>query len=367
MHICNKFLVSFLKLYLGFFEPNICNSSTGLLVIGGLGNDSTSPTHMILWGPDGSPTCDLQALSPPRFGSINYMDGKVVVCHGLSCATLDIRAGETDWQPFRLRHEVTGSNSAVINGDLVLLDGVDPNWRTLYNASAPGTLPPLYHWDRYDINKQEWKEENFMAPAKTGFCTIQLGENAVVITGGLVHPCLGSQCHSSLDPELSASATKYTDLPVLGLGEHASGTEHLPNLNHGRMFHACGTYSYEGRTMLIVAGGMDKMSVEMSTAEVYSEGDASWGLADNLFSPAAFLRGATIDNTFYLVGGWFDGGRRGEERSAEGRGVEGADDWIYEFEPERQKWVEISRMPEARHGHGVIAVPLKYFDALCKL
>lgn len=339
----------------------------GLLVIGGLGNDSTSPTHMILWGPDGSPTCDLQALSPPRYGSINYLDGKVVVCHGLSCATLDIRAGETDWQPFRLRHEVTGSNSAVINGDLVLLDGVDPNWRTLYNASAPGTLPPLYHWDRYDINKQEWKEENFMAPAKTGFCTIQLGENAVVITGGLVHPCLGSQCHSSLDPELSASATKYTDLPVLGLGEHASGTEHLPNLNHGRMFHACGTYSYEGRTMLIVAGGMDKMSVEMSTAEVYSEGDASWGLADNLFSPAAFLRGATIDNTFYLVGGWFDGGRRGEERSAEGRGVEGADDWIYEFEPERQKWVEISRMPEARHGHGVVAVPHKYFDAFCKL
>merc|ERR1712032_107428 len=129
---------------------------------------------------------------------------------------------------------------------------------------------------------------------------------------------------------------------------------------------ACGTYSYEGRTMLIVAGGMDKMSVEMSTAEVYSEGDASWGLADNLFSPAAFLRGATIDNTFYLVGGWFDGGRRGEERSAEGRGVEGADDWIYEFEPERQKWVERERMPYARYGHGVVAVPQKYFDDFCK-
>ena len=334
---------------------------------------------MMLWNRNGVPdsylvplnaSCDLETLSPPRYGSINYLDGKVVVCHGLSCSTLNIRAGETEWQQFRLRHEVTGSNSAVINGDLVLLDGVDPNWRGLYNASAPGTLPPIYHWDRYDINKQEWKEENFMAPAKTGFCTIQLGENAIVITGGMVHPCLGSQCDSSLEPELSSSATKYTDLPVLGFGDYASGTEHLPNLNHGRMFHACGTYSYEGKTMLIVAGGMDKMGEKLGTTEIYSEGDASWGHAGNIFYPAAFLKGATIDGIFYLVGGWFSKTRGyEEERYTE----EGADEWIYEFEPDCEDcggvgaWGTRGRMPDARHGHGVVAVPLKYFDTFCKL
>lgn len=268
-----------------------------------------------------------------------------------------------EWFP--IRHEVTGSNSAVIGGNLVLLDGVDPNWRALYNiSSAPGTFPPLYHWDQYGINKEigrrggEWKETNLMVPAKTGFCTIQMGQNAIVISGGRVHPCVDYQCNDSSlltgsDDwgKLSTLATKYTTLPgASGL----SATEHLPDLYDGRMFHACGTYSYEGKTKLIVAGGLDEMGEKMGTTETFSEGDANWVESGNLLAPAAFLKGGTIGNTFYVVGGLV--GRGAEEH---------ADAWIYEFNG--QLWEPKARMPDGRCGHGVVAVPLKYFDAFCKL
>ena len=44
-----------------------------------------------------------------------------------------------------------------------------------------------------DIYKPEWKETKLMAPTKTKI----LGQQAIVITGGGVHPCVGSQCDDS--------------------------------------------------------------------------------------------------------------------------------------------------------------------------
>ena len=63
----------------------------------------------------------------------------------------------------------------------------DPAWDDIGSGKEPEEY--MYR----DIYKPEWKETKLMAPTKTKI----LGQQAIVITGGGVHPCVGSQCDDS--------------------------------------------------------------------------------------------------------------------------------------------------------------------------
>ena len=83
----------------------------------------------------------------------------------------------------------------------------------------------------------------------------------------------------------------------------------------------------------------------------------------------SFLKGpeASIDNTFYLVGG-------GSLEAGEERGW--GEEWrvrttgfmsLIVSANALQCWLEKDRMRDARHGHGVVAVSHRYFHPFCNL
>ena len=97
--------------------------------------------------------------------------GRAVVC----LAFLHITCAEYKW---------TGTHWRYVNPKP---SSHDPAWDDIGSGKEPEEY--MYR----DIYKPEWKETKLMAPTKTKI----LGQQAIVITGGGVHPCVGSQCDDS--------------------------------------------------------------------------------------------------------------------------------------------------------------------------
>ena len=82
-----------------------------------------------------------------------------------------------------------------------------------------------------------------------------------------------------------------------------------------------------------MAGGISANGIYLSSTEIYEAGQ--WTEAGALPVAVRGLRGATVLNTVYMVGG-------SKKR-----------DDIWKYDADTQQWEKVGRMSEARSGHAV--------------
>jgi len=134
--------------------------------------------------------------------------------------------------------------------------------------------------------------------------------------------------------------------------------EALPKLKTGRYSHGCGSYlDSDGNTVLVVAGGKDKIYEPLKSTEIFKLGDSEWSAGPDL--PFELESMASInwakDNSVFFIGGT-DGtvGPNGQDKS----------DKIFSFDGET--WKEIQKLPVGRSSAAVAQVVAEDYQEFCK-
>jgi len=226
---------------------------------------------------NGTSLCSLKTLSALLGEGRGYhtMDGGII-CGGLeypqNCIKFDFKAG--CWYPYSSKlnlhrdgHVSWGRNR---HGDeqIMLLGGT--NIHPSASTEIVSTSKSVNSYGlRYSI--------------KLG-CSIQF-DDQVVLTGG----------QTTL-----RNVFYYGDTGLLG---------HLPNLLDGRYSHGCTSFLNENAELVfIVSGGRRSAAEFLKSTEFYVHGKAAWALAGELPSPRTGLRGASLNNNVFMIGGYnYDG------------------------------------------------------------
>jgi len=210
-----------------FFLPlSQSKSSSGLLIVGGGG----AWNSVEFW-----PALSCQAPNLPRAldtPSLGLLGEQVLACYGDSCDQLT-KSGwlENTHQTLHSRRYHTCSNTS---SGLVLVGG----------QNSPQTT---------ELLTESGGLEGFSPKhAPSLHCAIQVGEGAIVITGGGPSP-----------DGVKAFVTEYTGLN----GDEEVRSKELEQLQTARHRHACGSYWLGESQMLIVAGGNDGQ-IDLETTEV---------------------------------------------------------------------------------------------------
>jgi hypothetical protein len=107
--------------------------------------------------------------------------------------------------------------------------------------------------------------------------------------------------------------------------------------------------------MLIVTGGATASGERKSSTEVSNHSlGGSWHLAGELPSARSFLAGGSIDNVFYVTGGYQAAGERSEVL-----------DEILAWEADTETWGLAGRSLGGRWGHALATVRYRDIEAHC--
>lgn len=381
--------------------PEIAHASEGILIVGGLKESGECCEGSVeLWSPNFQ--CKFPGSNAPSSrggvvdGTVDLVGDRVVACGGKYvdsngepltattqnvCNQLWLKSG-TDrgrWESaaFKTTHRrskhssvVTcssfqGCNSSLPSKDLLLLggeyfpdtseviqldEGEARELLLITNCNAEKELKSCA--SKLTRMEEGESKENFpfvqgTGGPRMGHCSVQVDERQVILTGGTFQ---------------GFSLTSVTELNVWR-GEAV--TMSLPDLNSPREGHACGFYLKDGIKTLIVTGGVFKNRGQeriLESTEVLSgtEGGfpqrsgAAWRVVSLLSTQprGISLRGATLDNTFYLIGG-LDSNKKARRD-------------ILSWDPNSEGWVERGQLMFGRGRHAVTTVPLELAKKHCQ-
>merc|ERR1719285_752503 len=159
-----------------FFLPFLCrlllagaddrrfgDSPTGLLILGG----SNARHSVEVWSPPPtSMQCNLPSLPRSTYGpSVEFLEGHLVTCYGTQCDQFN----GSHWKSMaNTIHRRRYHKSAVIGDHVLLTGGVDSHSTTELVPIGGGNSVQGFN----------------LEPGRDYHCSIQVGERAVVLTGG---------------------------------------------------------------------------------------------------------------------------------------------------------------------------------------
>jgi len=275
------------------WESNTCKPKTrqgtqGLLITGGrwkgkISNVSVYPESGFL-----PSSCSLPPLVNPRSDhTATVLSSVVYLCGGLansdsisqSCEKLTAKGWERHGS---LSEERWYHSTHALNNKILVVGGTGRDtaktseYIDIQGKNHPGPV---------------------ISPGRRGHCGITLDSSTILLIGG--------SKYDDADNKVTLLKGLHT---VQSLQPES---EDLPPLNVGRWLHACGTYSKDGKMVIVVTGGDDDYddygdeSNRKSSTEIFIyPGGSSWktSLGGKLPSPMYALRGNTINGKFIIAG-----------------------------------------------------------------
>jgi len=237
-----------------------------ILIVGG-STDATYPytSSVEAFVPSANRNCQLPSMPTIRY--FHTLDG-LVACGGSggssNCLTFSSGHWITSHHLLQLRY----NHVSWASKEGIILMGGDSSSQTTELLQQDGTTVPGFSL-------------KYMSERS---CTIaEQDTNTVIVTGG---------------HDVWTMVTRYS----------ADGSsEVFPPLNEGRDNHACGSYlDKSGTRVLIVTGGYYEYFI--SSTEVLVGSASTWTTVNPFPFALVGMRGVTVNNMFYVLGGTTDGG-----------------------------------------------------------
>jgi len=124
--------------------------------------------------------------------------------------------------------------------------------------------------------------------------------------------------------------------------------EKLPSLNEARYKHGCGSYTVDGKMVLLVAGGKGSDYYKPhSSTEILSPGSTVWSVTKPLPRGLGDVASVTLGNQVYIIGGT-SGTPRVEVLTWDGK-----------------EWKEVGQIKKARYNHSATKIVSTSGEELC--
>lgn len=244
---------------------------------------------------------------------MDYGWGGVLACQGSGCLRL---AGDGWVAGPQTIHPREGHSSVVTPRGLLLVGG----------SSSPTTTELL-------VEGEHSVDSFSLIPGRENHCSIQLQQNGyttMVLTGGYKTEKLVTMFSG-----LEGDTVTFSD---------------LAELNTGRGFHACGSYTLGGKEMLIVAGGFSGTEYLSSTEVIAMEPQGVWMETSPLPAPRYSPRGASLGGQVLVSGGLSTSSTLAS---------------LVAWHPLEEEWREVGTLAHARRDHAATSIPHSAVAHLC--
>jgi len=311
------------------YKPTSSQPEMAILVSGGHPYSKSVEALMS----DGKSLCEIEDLPVGRADHTMDLD---IICGGENTLRNCTKFEDGKWKAYSstLNKNRVGHVSWKRPGqenEIQLLGGTLENWQHDYTEIVSSENSVL----SYHIN--------YGAVQYLGFsCSIQFNDYFLT-TGGLINGYAASWVF------------QYNSNGNVG---------RLPNLNNPRFSHGCGSFfNDEGKLVYLVAGGKngggDQMIGFENSTEMIVEGEKSWTVVADLPTPRAGLRGASVDNNVFMIGGYWgnDGGANEEDKTFND---------ILIYNKGLKSWTKTDELLKPRFAHAVSVLPLNEIQQYCK-
>jgi len=291
------------------FSCHFCpEEEMAILITGGYQNYQSEYRSVEALTGEGNQLCKLADLPDDRM--YHTMDGEML-CGGIQTKKSCLQYKDGIWNvlPWQMMHERKRHVSWASGGEVVLMGGTPDDQLASELVSPSGTV------------------EDF--PTKvdhTGACSIQF-DDYVVVTGG------------------------HNDLYKTRVYGESGWIENLGNLNVARRNHGCGHYyNDDSQLVYLVACGNGETGYDSASSEILVTGTSEWSLVGDLAFPRHNVKGISINNNIFLIGGTGEGNYLTD---------------IVKFNKDSKTWEVINNLEKGRMGHAVSLYPLKQIEQHC--